>query len=232
MNISTTGPSSSLGPALQSSGFENPIKVGPFSDNPESAAPSSSSKNAEALESAVDVEISPEAKARFERVRSEQEAAKLIIRLLNSDPSDGSKQLVIDEIAPATSAEEEESDASQIAQSPDKNGTFDEFFSETYPGLAEARKTLLLNSVKANHPEGAERLQEAINNGTALVRKAEDVPGLNLKTNVVYSIGPGGGGMSTQDRTFNPSAEIRAEIDAGRAATSWNINHGDLYITW
>lgn len=190
-------------------------------------------------DAATDVSISPEAKEKFERLESERLAAERLVQILSPDTDIEENGSLIDKIFAAGSNKELTIDD---LVGPQGQETGDVGDSKPYgravnadeldAQLAKMTKELMVHSVEHRDPEAAQALREAIADGTVRIRKAEDVPGVNLKTTVTYTKGIGGGGMSTQDRTFNPSPEIQAEIDSGHATTMWNKNQGDLYITW
>ena len=95
----------------------------------------------------------------------------------------------------------------------------------------KGRETLLLTAVQQENPKGADTLRAALANGTVKTQMAADVPGVNYKTQVSYTQGLLGR-SETHTATFNPSPEVQAAIDLGRAMVMWQRDVGDVYITW
>lgn len=182
------------------------------------------SADAATKDAATDVSLSDEAKAILERQQADQAATdKLDAALHPGADGKGTKDLTFDDLVTPTA---------EIFNDEGKPLKAVEMTPEQKKSMISASQTLLVHGVAARDPEAAARLQDAIDNGTVRIRKADDVPGVNTHTTVTYTKGVGGGtGMSTH-RTSNPSPEIQAEIDSGHATTMWNINQGDLYITW
>ena len=91
---------------------------------------------------------------------------------------------------------------------------------------------LWTSAVERKSPENAQAMRDAIANGTARFRMADDVPGVNTKTTVTYfDENNKGAGMSTST-VSNPSPEIQAMLDEGKALISWKNGVGDIFITW
>jgi hypothetical protein len=182
------------------------------------------SAEAATKDAATDVSLSAEAKAIPERQQADQAAADKLDAALHPDAdSTGARDLTFEDLVTPTA---------EIFNDEDKPLKAVEMTPEHMKSMISASQTLMVHSVAARDPEAAANLQSAIDNGTVRIRKADDVPGVNTHTTVTYTKGVGGGmGMSTS-KTSNPSPEIQAEIDAGHATTMWNINQGDLYITW
>ena len=174
-------------------------------------------------DAATNVSLSPEAKAILERQQANQAAAdKLDAALHPGADAKGPRDLTFEDLVtpPADAPSDEGKPLKAVEMTPEQKKS-----------MISASQTLLVHGVAARDPEAAAGLQTAIDNGTVRIRKADDVPGVNTHTTVIRTGGEGGWGMSTQ-RTSNPSAEIQAEIDSGHAAIMWNLNQGDLYITW
>ena len=219
--------------------------VGKFGETPPrtdgSVAPKGGSTAAAGTENtdeaATNVSLSPQAKAMLERQQVDQAVADKLDAALHPDKdAKGPKDLTFDDlIVPTgiiTPPDDAFGDGDKPVDAADKPLKAVEMTPELKKSMINAMQSLLVHGVAARNPEAAVKLQEAIDNGTARIRKADDVPGVNTHTTVTYTKGPGGGwGMSTS-KTSNPSPEIQAEIDSGHATTMWNINQGDLYITW
>ena len=201
-------------------------KFGETSPRSDGATKPKDDPSAEAAtkDAATDVSLSAEAKAILERQQADQAAADKLDAALHPDAdSTGARELTFEDLVtpPDDAPSDEGKPLKAVEMTP-----------EQMKSMISASQTLLVHSVAARDPEAAQGLQTAIDNGTVRIRKADDVPGVNTHTTVTYTKGPGGGtGMSTS-RTSNPSPEIQAEIDSGHATTMWNLNQGDLYITW
>ena len=182
------------------------------------------SAEAATKDAATDVSLSDEARAILARQQADQAVADKLDALLHpGTDTKGTRDLTFDDLVTPTA---------EVLNDEGKPLKAVEMTPEQKKSMISASQTLLVHSVAARNPEAAARLQDAIDNGTVRIRKADDVPGVNTHTKVTYTKGVGGGtGMSTR-RTSNPSPEIQAEIDSGHATTMWNINQGDLYITW
>lgn len=196
-----------------------------------------SNSSASADDAATNVSISPEAKEKFERLEAERAFAEKLAQIVSSDSSaeekmselvgttdaEGGNDLTIDDLVNSQNTADDNGKPLNRAANADQLDAL----------LGRATEDLMVHAVTHRDPAAAQGLREAIANGTVRIRKAEDVPGVNLKTTITYFAGAGGTvGMSTENRTFNPTPEIQAEIDSGHAMTFWNINQGDLYITW
>lgn len=94
-------------------------------------------------------------------------------------------------------------------------------------GLAEGRLSLLSNAIARKSPEGAEAFREAARNGTLNIYKAADIPGVNYQTTITQIEG----GQKHSVRN-DPSPDVKAMIEAGRAIAFWNQDLGDLFLTW
>lgn len=93
--------------------------------------------------------------------------------------------------------------------------------------MTDVRQKFLIGNVARHNPDAFEGLKAAIANGAVTIRKAENVPGVNYKTTVTEI--PGG---TKSEVSFNPSPEIQAQIDSGRAAVMWHSKLGDIYLSW
>ena len=196
-----------------------------------------SSNSAAPDDAATSVSISPEVKAKFERLEAERVAAEKLIQALTQGSGASTKNSIFDEVAGAGSTKDLTLDdlvsSRDTADDTGNPGGRAANADQLDALLGRATEDLMVHSVAFRDPEAAQGLREAIASGTVRIRKADDVPGVNLKTTLTYFAGAGGTvGMSTQDRSFNPSAEIQAAIDSGHATTMWNARQGDLYITW
>jgi len=93
--------------------------------------------------------------------------------------------------------------------------------------LAEARMSFLSGIIARKSPEGAEAFREAARNGTLKIYRAQDVPGVNYETTTTAI--PGGEKHTVRNE---PTPEIKAMIDAGRALAFGSRDFGDLFLTW
>lgn len=100
---------------------------------------------------------------------------------------------------------------------------------------AQAKEMSMLlwsGGLERKNPEAAQAMRDAMANGTARIRMADDVPGVNTKTTQTFfdPSRPGAGSMTST--VSNPSPEIQAMLDAGKALISWKAGVGDIFITW
>lgn len=170
-------------------------------------------------DSATHISLSAEARARLE---SDQQAADELAQAASQQAKpadDRSKDIPLDELFDKASAGQQGNKHSElkIAGGPEELGA----------SLKEASMRFWVGLVERKNPEGAQGLRDALANGTARVRMADDVPGVNTKTTVSYT----DGGMKTST-VSNPSPAIKADLDAGRSLVVWNAGAGDIYITW
>lgn len=170
-------------------------------------------------DSATHISLSAEARARLE---SDQQVADELAQAASQQAKpaeDRSKDISLDELFDKASASQQGNKNSElkIAGTPE----------ELKASLKEASMRFWVGLVERKNPEGAQGLRDALANGTARVRMADDVPGVNTKTTVSYS----DGGMKTST-VSNPSPAIKADLDAGRSLVVWNAGAGDIYITW
>lgn len=187
----------------------------------------------------TEISISSEAKAAFERVESERVAVERLVQALSQDSSAKANKVAFDKIAGALSNDELSFDdlvASPEAEPEDtKDGKLQGLSPEKKAAmdakLREIVESFVISNADRHSAEGGQALREAIANGTVRVRKAEDVPGVNYKSTVTHTEGPYGKGMSVS-ASFNPSPEIRAEIDSGHGLAMWSKSQGDVYLSW
>lgn len=178
-------------------------------------------------DSTTKVEISPEAKAVYEKLKTDRDVADKLEKLLTPSAEDdatsaeNTNYLSLDDLVEPPSTETGNDGALQEISLADAQKAT----------MREAIASLMVHSVEHRDAEAAQALRAAIDNKTVRIQKAEDVPGVNLKTTVTVTQSPYGKGMTTH-KNFNPSPEIRAEIESGHATTMWSKNQGDLYITW
>lgn len=183
----------------------------------------------------TNVEISPEAQAKLDRLETDRAVAEKLAKALAPSASQEAEATTLDDITGADKTKYLTLDdlvANQGGES-DDDGSLQgiTLTDEQQASMRDAIASLMVHSVEHRDPKAAQALREAIENDTVVIRKAEDVPGANLKTTVTTTQGPYGSGMTTH-KDFNPSPEIQAEIDSGHATTMWSKNQGDLYITW
>lgn len=84
---------------------------------------------------------------------------------------------------------------------------------------------------KSGQDEQAQALRGAIRSGTVQVRKADDVPDLNLNYSVSHFADAGGGG-TTSSWNWNPTGDAKAALDGGRAITVGGVDRGAFFISW
>lgn len=194
-------------------------------------------------DAATKISISPEAKAAFVRLENERAAVERLVQILSPDSSDEATKSAFDKIAGAlsngeltfddlvtTPKTETESDSDEPGKlkglSPEKKAALD-------AKLRKAVESIVVGSAERHSVEGGQAAREAIANGTARVRKVEDVPGVDFKSTVTYTEGPYGKGMSVHANPIsNHSPEIQAEIDSGHGMVMWTESQGDVYISW
>jgi len=173
---------------------------------------------------ATNITLSPEAAARLE---SDKAAAETLANAVSGADTaaveDRSKDLGFDDIFDIAEREKPtrtESDDGVLKAVPE---------AEMRATMKEATQKFWVGIIERKNPENAAALNEALANGTVRIRNASDVPGANVRTEVTYT--DDGQGMRTS-KTGTPSADIQAELDAGRALLTWKHGVGDLYITW
>lgn len=185
-----------------------------------SASPNSPSGNG----AATNITLSPEAAARLE---SDKAAAEKLANAVSGADTpadeDRSKDLGFDEIFDIS--EREKPTRKESADGVLKAVPYEQMLAST----KDATVRLWTGAIERKSPENAVAFTEAMANGTLRIRNASDVPGANVRTEVTYL--DGGQGMKTS-QTGKPSADIQAELDAGRALLTWKHGVGDLYITW
>lgn len=82
-------------------------------------------------------------------------------------------------------------------------------------------------------PEVGQALRDAVNNGTVKVQRASDVQDLNFKSTQTFTPSAFGGGYdSSGGTTQHPTGATKEAIDQGRAMALWNMDRGDIYISW
>lgn len=77
----------------------------------------------------------------------------------------------------------------------------------------------------------AQKLRDAIKNGTLDIRKSSDVPGLNLTYTVSHFPDAGGGGSSSS-WVWRPTDAVKAALYSGEAFAFGAGDRGAFYVTW
>jgi hypothetical protein len=103
--------------------------------------------------------------------------------------------------------------------------------------LSQMKDTLLwfadIYDQNGSPPEVGQALRDAVKNGTVKVQRASDVPDLNFKSTQTFTPSALGGGYdSIGGITQNPTGATKEAIDQGRAIALWNMDRGDIYISW
>lgn len=183
----------------------------------------------------TEISISSEAKAAFERVESERVAVERLVQILSQDSSAKANKAAFDKIAGALSNDELTFDdlvaTPEVEPDDNKPLKLAVLTPEQKAAFRDMVESFVISNADRHSAEGGQALREAIANGTVRVRKAEDVPGVNYKSTVTHTEGPYGKGMSVS-ASFNPSPEIRAEIDRGHGLAMWSKSEGDVYLSW
>lgn len=178
---------------------------------------------------ATNVSISPQAQAVMERIEAERKVAELLEKQLAGDTTETS----VDIFFSSTSTDEStvEGDESGNLGLDALNSSFDD--PQVAAKLGEIRERFMVGQVERKAgPEAAQAFKDALASGNVNVQKASDVPGVNYNTTITQIPGAGGTTGMRADTTFNPSPEIRETIDSGRAIVFWNMDAGDVYLTW
>lgn len=205
-----------------------------------------SNEDAVSPEVAANVTISPEAKAKFERLQAELDnAEKLSAALLSASAKTGATKTASSDAAASGGVKEMSYDdlfkrgdyfyqlhpeqAGEAEGAPKETVLTAISPEEAEAGHRKASEAFMFSIASRHNAEGGQALKKAIADGTVRVRRAEDVPGVNYKTTVQITQNPYSEFHTT---SFNPSPEIQAEIDSGHAIAMWTANQGDVYITW
>lgn len=115
---------------------------------------------------------------------------------------------------------------------PDPTKVLQPVSAEQQIALAKETKTaFIVGRAERANPEGAAALRSAIASGTVTIRSAASVEGVNYKTTEIAAGDKNGSGAKRMT-TFDPSPEVRSQIDSGRALAMWDSKLGDIYLTW
>ncbi len=171
---------------------------------------------------AVTVTLSPEAQQRLEADKAAAE--KLQQMVANASTNDAS-----DKRAAATDLSWDDLMDVDVVE-PDPSKVLQPIGREQQIAqMRDAKTALVMGRAERANPAGAAALRDAIANGTVTIRSAASVEGVNYKTTVTPAADGSG---SRHTFSFDPSPEVKAQIDSGRAMAMWDSKLGDIFMTW
>lgn len=95
----------------------------------------------------------------------------------------------------------------------------------------DAKMAFVSSNVTRNNPAAGAGFQQTVADGSLKIQRADSVPGVNYNTTVTVTDSPYGP-VQRNETSFEPSAEIQAQVDAGRALAMWDSRLGNVFLSW